>query len=94
MHLPVASLSSRNSTSLKVPSLDGFFGFRMICGPDGYIEMHTNLLIDNLGHVCMKSHFPAGKIAEKAMRRSLFLIIWHRVLNADSTKTHSSSVTF
>ena len=38
--------------------------------------------------------FPAGKIAEKAMWRSVFLTIWHRILNADSTKTPSSSVTF
>ena len=38
--------------------------------------------------------FPAGKIAEKAMWRSIFLTIWHRMLNADSTKTPSSSVTF
>ena len=37
---------------------------------------------------------PAGKIAEKAMRRSVFLTTWHRILNADSTKTPSSSVTF
>ena len=37
---------------------------------------------------------PAGKIAEKAMRRSVFLTIWHRILNADATKTPSSSVTF
>ena len=37
---------------------------------------------------------PAGKIAEKAMWRSLFLCIWHCISNADSTKTPSSSVTF
>ena len=37
---------------------------------------------------------PAGKIAEKAVLRSVFLTIWHRILNADSTKTLSSSVTF
>ena len=37
---------------------------------------------------------PAAKIAEKAMWRSVFLTKWHRILNADSTKTHSSSVTF
>ena len=30
---------------------------------------------------------PASKIAEKAMWRSVFLTIWHRILNADSTKT-------
>ena len=35
----------------------------------------------------------AGKIAEKAMWRSVFLTIWHRILNANSTKTPSSSVT-
>ena len=33
---------------------------------------------------------PAGKIAEKAMWRSVFLTIWHCILNADSTKTPSS----
>ena len=38
--------------------------------------------------------YPAGKITEKAMWRSVFLTIWHRILNADSTKTPSSSVTF
>ena len=32
--------------------------------------------------------------AEKAMWRSVFLTIWHRILNSDSTKTPSSSVTF
>ena len=37
---------------------------------------------------------PAGKIAEKAVRMSAFWIIWRGILNADSTKTHSSSVTF
>ena len=37
---------------------------------------------------------PGGKIAEKAVWRCVFLTIWHRILNADSTKTHSSSVTF
>ena len=36
----------------------------------------------------------AGTIAEKAMWRSVFFTIWHRILNADSTKTPSSSVTF
>ena len=41
-----------------------------------------------------KEYFPAGKIAEKAVWRSVFLTIWHCILNADSTKTHSSSVTF
>ena len=34
------------------------------------------------------------KIAEKAIWRSVFLTIWHRMLNADSTKDPSSSVTF
>ena len=29
---------------------------------------------------------PAGKIAEKAMWRSVLLIIWHRILNTDSIK--------
>ena len=33
---------------------------------------------------------PAGKIAEKAMWRSVFLTIWHHILKGDSTKTPSS----
>ena len=37
--------------------------------------------------------FPAGKFAEKAVWRSVFLSKWRCTLNADSTKTHSSSVT-
>ena len=37
---------------------------------------------------------PAGKIAEKSVWRSVFLTIWHCILNVDSTKIHSSSVTF
>ena len=37
---------------------------------------------------------PVGKIAEKAMWRSVFLCIWHCIFNADLTKTPSSSVTF
>ena len=37
---------------------------------------------------------PASKMAEKAMRGSTFLAIWHCIFNADSTKTLSSSVTF
>ena len=37
---------------------------------------------------------PAGKIAEKAVWRSAFWTIWQCILNADSTKTHSSGVTF
>ena len=36
----------------------------------------------------------AGKIAEKPVWRSVFLTKWHYILNADSTKTHSSSVAF
>ena len=32
------------------------------------------------------SSLSAGKIAEKAMWRSVYLTIWHRILNADSTK--------
>ena len=45
-------------------------------------------------HILLLSFYPAGKISEKAMRRSVFLTIWHRILNADSTKTPSSIVTF
>ena len=37
---------------------------------------------------------PAGKIAEKAVWMSVLLTMWHCILNADSTKTHPSSVTF
>ena len=37
---------------------------------------------------------PAGKIAEKAVWRSVFLRIQHCILSADSTKTHSFRVTF
>ena len=33
-------------------------------------------------------------VAEKAVWRSVFLTIWHCILNADLTKTHTSSVTF
>ena len=55
------------------------------------LKRHSNV-------VCMVLQYgisdTAGKIAEKAMRRSVFLTIWHRILNADSTKTPSSSVTF
>ena len=43
--------------------------------------------------ICTKTTNPAVKIAEKAVRRSVFLTKWHCILNADSTKTHSSSVT-
>ena len=38
--------------------------------------------------------YPAGKIAEKAMWRSVFLCIGHCIFNADSTKTPSSSLYF
>ena len=38
--------------------------------------------------------YPAGKIAEKAVWRSAFLTIWHCILNADSTKTHSFTLLF
>ena len=41
----------------------------------------------------VKHLYPAGKIAEKAMWRSVFLCIWHCIFNADSTKPPSSSVT-
>ena len=41
-----------------------------------------------------QNNVPAGKIAEKAVWRSVFLTIWHCILNADSTKTHSSVVTY
>ena len=36
--------------------------------------------------------YPAGKIAEKAVWRSVFWTIWHCILSANSTKTHSSDV--
>ena len=35
-----------------------------------------------------------GKFAKKAVWMSVFLTIWHCILIADSTKTHSSSVAF
>ena len=35
-----------------------------------------------------------NELAQKAVWRGVFLTIWHRILNADSTKTHSSGVTF
>ena len=35
-----------------------------------------------------------ANLPEKAVRRSVFLTKWHCMLNANSTKTHSSSVTF
>ena len=42
-----------------------------------------------------KGKVPVGKIAEKAIWRSVFFTIWHCIMNADSTKTPSSaSVTF
>ena len=34
------------------------------------------------------------KITEKVLWRSAFWTIWHCILNADSTKTPSSTVTF
>ena len=37
---------------------------------------------------------PARNFSEKAVWRSVFLTIWHCILNADLTKTPSSSVTF
>ena len=55
--------------------------------------MHNDKIIRIDLHIILFI-FPAGKIAEKAMWRSVFLTIWHRILNADSTKTHFSSVTF
>ena len=36
----------------------------------------------------------AGKNAEIAMWRSVFLCIWHCILSADLTETHSSSISF
>ena len=36
----------------------------------------------------------AGKIAEKVVQRSAFLILWHCILNADITKSHSFRRTF
>ena len=58
--------------------------------------------LKNLSDECMEiSNYrestvknPAGKIAEKPVWRSVFLTKWHCILNADSTKTHSSGVTF
>ena len=48
------------------------------------------------GFICLLQiyPFPAGKISQKEVRRSVFWTIWYCILNADSTKTHSSSVTF
>ena len=60
-------------------------------------ESHHSLSINNYDIKLTKqktikiqyksAHFntiPAGKIAEKEMWRSVFLTIWHRILNADS----------
>ena len=42
----------------------------------------------------VKCTIPTGKIAEKAVWRSVFWAIWRWILNADSTKTHSSVLLF
>jgi len=39
-------------------------------------------------------YFPVGKIAEKAVYRSVFLTIWHCILSAELTKTHSFRLFF
>ena len=45
--------------------------------------------------ICKLSRgFPTGKIAEKAVRRSVLLCIYHCILDADSTKTLPSCVAF
>ena len=38
--------------------------------------------------------YPIGKIAEKAMWRSVLMCVEEYILDADSTKTHSSGATF
>jgi len=35
-----------------------------------------------------------GKIAEKAARRSVFLTVWHCIMSAELTKTHSFRLFF
>jgi len=37
---------------------------------------------------------PVGKIAEKAVRRSVLLTIWHWILSAELTKRHSFRLSF
>jgi len=37
---------------------------------------------------------PVGKITEKAICRSVFLTLWHCILSAESTKTHSFRYTY
>jgi len=41
-----------------------------------------------------KNHIPSGKINEKAVRRSVLLTIWHGILSAKLTKTHSFRLFF
>ena len=40
------------------------------------------------------THNKVAKLQKKQLWRSVFLSIRHSILNADSTKTHSSRVTF
>ena len=59
---------------------------------NNYIHIHIFMMWKFL--FSSKRTHPDGKIAEKAAGRSAFWTIWHCILNADSTKTNSSSVTF
>ena len=80
--------------------------FVWIALSDAYIFMYKSFKVNSFNYCYSIVHtvdliapslyivwYPAGKIAEKAMWRSVFLTIWHRILHSDSTKT-PSSVTF
>ena len=67
----------------------------IVCRNSGYVSVIVSSIYTmNRILLSISLSLPAGKIVEKAMWRSVFLTIWHRILNADSTKTPSSSVTF
>jgi len=46
------------------------------------------LVTSKLTSLELRLSHPVGKIAEKAVFRSVFLTIWHCVLSAELTKTH------
>ena len=99
--MPILDLSSvvsvRWSGKVKITMVDGEIGevAWTVCYSK-FSVLQTSVIANSSFYEPFISFYfiPAGKIAEQAVWRSVFLTIWHRMLNADSTKTPSFSFTF
>jgi len=63
------------------------------CHSEDFREKNFAMKVPILTYACVISN-QVSKIVEKAVCRSVFLTIWHRILGAELTKTHSFRLLF